>query len=683
MKNSLILMMAAIMLTISCGKSSQNGIRQKELAVSDSLYTWEYIRQSMMEQPEYALALIDTAKMRGLTDENHANWMRSCIYYSSPKVEDIDKARNLCQQVLDNKKPEADSLLRLRVISQLVDICKVDPDTYQDAVRYAISGAEMAHQTGNLLQEADFYFNAGEVMERLQLGSGMAYMNRSLDIYREACRDSIRPLPKLSSYLGGMSRILTGEENYSAAIPLLQERLQVISRVEKEIATAPAGWADQQRAYTYSILATCQYSVGDKEGARRSAEAFEQTKAAQLPGNQSDILNYYAAVGDASRMQQIYNRLESDYREAEDTISSGYARLLFNYAIGLDNIGRSHEAYQTLYRYVVIDDSLKQRDRQDETLKYAQQMRTQEKDLQIAEQQATLSQQRWIGTLVAMGLLILFFIIYTEYRRRAANRLGEAHVQLQSAYDQLEETTAAKERIESELRIARNIQMSMVPGMFPECDGLDMYAEMTPAKEVGGDLYGYVMQGDRLYFCVGDVSGKGVPASLFMAQSARLFRTLAAEGMMPADIAFRMNNEMAEGNDNNMFVTMFIGMLHLDTGRLDYCNCGHNAPILDGQFLKMAYVNQPLGLWEDDPFEGETIDDIRGRQLLIYTDGLNEAENGQEELLGNARLLELMANTVNLSSREVIDMLKEAVEQHRNGAEPNDDLTLMCITFQI
>ena len=156
---------------------------------------------------------------------------------------------------------------------------------------------------------------------------------------------------------------------------------------------------------------------------------------------------------------------------------------------------------------------------------------TQGKEMQIARQQAELSQQRLWGTAAALVLLTTFFIIYSLHRRKAQKRLATAHrqletahTQLQTAYDQLEETTAAKERIESELRIARNIQMSMVPGEFPERDGLDMYAEMTPAKEVGGDLYGYILQGDQLYFCVGDVSGKGVPASLFMAQSARLFR---------------------------------------------------------------------------------------------------------------------------------------------------------------
>ena len=306
---------------------------------------------------------------------------------------------------------------------------------------------------------------------------------------------------------------------------------------------------------------------------------------------------------------------------------------------------------------------------------------TQGKEMQIAHQQAELSKQRWMGTLAALVLLTIFFVIYTLHRRKSEKRLGIAHAQLQQAYDQLEETTAVKERIESELRIARNIQMSMVPGVFPKCDGLDMYASMTPAKEVGGDLYGYVMQGENLYFCVGDVSGKGVPASLFMAQSARLFRTFAMEGMMPSDIAVRMNNELSEGNDNNMFVTMFIGLLHLDTGSLDFCNCGHNPPILNDAFIQTKYPNQPLGIVDGIPFCGESISDIRGYQLLIYTDGLNEAENPQHELLGDSRLLELMADTSKLSSTQVIDHLKEAVEQHRAGAEPNDDLTLMCISY--
>ena len=103
---------------------------------------------------------------------------------------------------------------------------------------------------------------------------------------------------------------------------------------------------------------------------------------------------------------------------------------------------------------------------------------------------------------------------------------------------------------------------------------------MTTAKEVGGDLYGYLLEGDQFYFCVGDVSGKGVPASLFMAQATRLFRTMASQRMMPAEIATRMNAALTENNDQGMFVTMFMGLVDLNTGRMDFCNCGHNPPVV-------------------------------------------------------------------------------------------------------
>ena len=127
---------------------------------------------------------------------------------------------------------------------------------------------------------------------------------------------------------------------------------------------------------------------------------------------------------------------------------------------------------------------------------------------------------------------------------------------------------------------------------------------------------------------------------------------------------------------------MFIGMIDLRKGLMEFCNCGHNAPILDGKFLEAKDTNQPLGLWESDAFVGEVIDDIRDKQLLLYTDGLNEAENKQQDRLGDDRIIELMADTANLTSEEVINKLKSAVATHRSGAEPNDDLTLLCLKIK-
>ena len=270
------------------------------------------------------------------------------------------------------------------------------------------------------------------------------------------------------------------------------------------------------------------------------------------------------------------------------------------------------------------------------------------------------------------------------FRRRADLKLRKAHEALQEAYDRLEETTTVKERMESELRIARDIQMSMVPCLFPHYPGLDMYASMRPAKEVGGDLYGYLLRENMLYFAVGDVSGKGVPASLFMAQATRLFQTLAKEGMMPADICTRINDALSgEDNEGNMFVTMFLGLLDLKTGHLWFCNAGHNPPILGGgengaDFIKML-PNTPVGVVPGLEFQGEEIENISGRQLFIYTDGLNEAENPAHEQFGEDRLLKFLRTCNCESAKELIERISEDVERHRDGAEPNGDITMMCL----
>jgi serine phosphatase RsbU (regulator of sigma subunit) len=344
-------------------------------------------------------------------------------------------------------------------------------------------------------------------------------------------------------------------------------------------------------------------------------------------------------------------------------------------------------------------DSALSRQKQDATAELATVYDTQGKEHQIAEQEMNLSRVRVTSLVVAIIALIVFFVVIDIFRHRSAKRLAKVN--------------AAKERMEGELSIARDIQMSMVPSAFPEVDGLDMYASMTPAKEVGGDLYNFLLidhsaarsnngplelsslatngtqewsmvNGQYLYFCVGDVSGKGVPASLFMAQATRLFHMLASQDMMPAEICSQINEALSgPDNENSMFVTMFVGLLNLKTGHLDFCNAGHNAPVIGGgesggEFLDML-SNAPIGLWPGLEYEGEEIDSIKGRLLFVYTDGLNEAENSQKEQLGDERLLEILRATRFENARQVIDSLSAAVEQHRNGAEPNDDLTMLCL----
>ena len=363
--------------------------------------------------------------------------------------------------------------------------------------------------------------------------------------------------------------------------------------------------------------------------------------------------------------------------EAKELDINAYSEVLKQRAIIMANTGRWQEGYHALdEHYELVDSINKEETRQqlnelNKRFELDELRAQQEREKMQHEREKMDSERQRLYLIFVIGVIVVAAIITTLIlRQRAARRLGAIK--------------AEQERIESELQIARDIQMSMVPSTFPNREGLDMYASMAPAREVGGDLYGYVLNEDKLYFCLGDVSGKGVPASLFMAQATRLFQTLAKQGMQPAEMCTRINDALSgEDNESLMFVTFFLGLIDLKTGHLSFCNAGHNPPVIggtpsNGDFLKME-PNAPFGLWPGLQYVGEEIENIKGRALLIYTDGLNEAENHQLQRFGDDRLLSILRCTYFESSKQVVETLATAVEKHRNGAEPNDDLTIMCI----
>ena len=407
--------------------------KQAQDTADESLYQWENIRHYLFEDPERTLAMVDTAQMRGVADVNYANWMRAQVYLAGGSKEDLAKAEEYCLAVLDNQDPVADSLQRVKTYHLLVDIHQRDSKSYQDAIHYAVEGARISHENGWTGEEALFYFSAGETMEKLQRSSGTEYLDRSLELFRGS--KNIKAFPMFSNYLGSVARMAVNNEDYARAVALTKEREQVVDRIEKEYTTAPAGYIDQQRAYIYSILAYCQFQLGDKAAAVRSAQAFEKTRCSQLPEHQHDIFNYYVLSGNAQRINQIYEVLEPYYRERSDTVSTEYAGLLMSYSIGLDKMGRSHDAYEELTRYTVLTDSLTQRERRSETLMWAQQMKTQEKEMQIQEQEVQ-ARLHWI---IIAGLILLLAIVGLALWRiiLAHQRLKEKNRQLYETVQQM------------------------------------------------------------------------------------------------------------------------------------------------------------------------------------------------------------------------------------------------------
>lgn len=249
--------------------------------------------------------------------------------------------------------------------------------------------------------------------------------------------------------------------------------------------------------------------------------------------------------------------------------------------------------------------------------------------------------------------------------------------------EELKTTTRANERMESELNVARNIQMGMLHTDFPP----QLYALLRPAKEVGGDLYDFVLKDDHLYLAIGDVSGKGVPASLMMAITRASLRFVAGLGLPMDQTMNRINNCVTDTNSNNMFVTLFSARIDLKTGRMEYCNAGHNPIIIvppDGEpyFLK-AKANLAVGLFSDFPYEAESIDLKPGTRVVAYTDGVNEAEKADKSMYGNDRLLAYVSSPKVRASatteREVVEGLLESVTAFTDGNPQNDDITIMSV----
>ena len=260
---------------------------------------------------------------------------------------------------------------------------------------------------------------------------------------------------------------------------------------------------------------------------------------------------------------------------------------------------------------------------------------------------------------------------------------------LRQYVEDLKATTASKAAIEHELQLASGIQMSMLPKKFPpfpERQDIDVYGMLTPAKAVGGDLFDFYIRDEKLFFCIGDVSGKGVPAALLMTVTKNLFHAISSQRSQPAQIVQTMNGFMSENNEKAMFVTLFVGVLDLVTGLLHYCNAGHDAPMLLHHELTILPVksNLPVGLMPEMKFQEQEMMIESPSTLFLYTDGLTEAENKRQDMFGSENLQvvlrEAMAEGI-LEPEPLVGKVSEVVKEFVGNADQSDDQTLFAIRY--
>ena len=279
---------------------------------------------------------------------------------------------------------------------------------------------------------------------------------------------------------------------------------------------------------------------------------------------------------------------------------------------------------------------------------------------------------RAIGGLVLLlqllGLAMLIVILRSFFKSQLRNK----------------ELDEKEKRMDRELQIARDIQMALVPNVAQAFQGrseLDLAADIVPAKEVGGDLYDSYIRDEKLFFCIGDVSGKGIPASLVMAMARAVFRSLSSHEDSPKKIVTAMNNSMSETNENNMFVTFFCGILDLESGRLRFCNAGHNPPFLLTDTIQKLPVeaNLPLGIVPGMDYTEQECSLAYDDALFLYTDGLSEAENAAQEQFGEERIMASLRGRK--SAKDHLENIKGQLAGYVGEAPQNDDLTMLFIHY--
>jgi sigma-B regulation protein RsbU (phosphoserine phosphatase) len=295
---------------------------------------------------------------------------------------------------------------------------------------------------------------------------------------------------------------------------------------------------------------------------------------------------------------------------------------------------------------------------------------------------------------VMIGLFIVGFIIWRSSRN----------------LERLRKTNAEKERIGGELRVASQIQQSMLPEHHLHRDDVDVWGSLVPAREVGGDLYDYFIRDEKLFFCIGDVSGKGAPAAMLMAVTHGLFRSASAHDSNPARIMEAINEVSCQRNESNMFVTMFVGVFDLPTGRLRYCDAGHDAPFISEKGIvksekfptgvpdgSMAEANSslftlhysllpvkphlPLGVFDDTKYTVQEISIQPDSTIFLYTDGLTEAMNAEHKQYGLERIQAVLNTCTDNDSKEILEKISQSVNGFVKDAEQSDDLTMLAIRY--
>ena len=523
-----------------------------------------------------------------------------------------------------------------------------------------------------------FYEQSVALNDSLDNENGLAMLHNNLGMlysdireyetalsYFEKTLAARRAFKNKEGIIAAIKNISVAQNNlgrFNRSIQLLQEAL-VIARELND---------PDQISSCYLMLSETYEKAGDVTNTRHYYELYQSFHTMKQDR-------------DMRRLQQIADEeaLKREIAEIEERKRTAELQMIQS---------QLEEAVQELDAFdddlVALTDSLDKTQLQIIYLESERERERLENERKLQKAKTTRNYLIW-GTL---ALLLISFFIYRNYRQEQKSKkaLAIKNEQIEKQNDELEELNKIiakhNERMQTELNVGREIQMSMIPSDFPKMPGVDLYAALEPAREVGGDLYDFFkIDEDHLIVGIGDVSDKGVPAALFMAVTKTLVKTNANYSSLPSKILSEVNKELCVDNDSSMFVTYFLCLLNTKTGQLSYCNAGHNPPLYitsKGDLSKLEQLHGPvLGAVEDFSYKQDIVLMEKGDQLILFTDGITEAFNDGKDQYSDERLDKLFQSNGSHNAQESVEAVIADVSQFRGNAEQSDDITILSLIY--
>ena len=458
---------------------------------------------------------------------------------------------------------------------------------------------------------------------------------------------------------------------------------ELISQYEQRI-DIDTDYVDKQWARYEIYKAIALEGLNRKEEAAAEFSKFLKTRFSRTPNGKILGVDYLTVAGRWEEAADGYESLD-DLLEEHD---AGYSletiqKMLLKKYHANKKAGRLDSAKAVgMFVCERLDSAISQMRRLE-----AEELSTiRNTEARKAVEQARVSRMKQWAGVSALAVFFVLLAVYLLYRRRERHRHEKKYAALQAAYDELETNSRTDERLATELQIARGVEGVMKNGELPRHEAIDVYASMELAKTPGGDFYDVILRDGKLLFCIGDGAGSGVSASMSMAMTTALFRTVAATEEEPERIVASINRTMAGVGGDAVSATLFVGVLDLETGQLKYCNAEHTVPLLIGERMEQLPVdnNVAVGLYDDWNFTAQEKQVAPGTLLFLYTDGLTHAENVEHEPFDERRMMgEALQSVYGLEStpKPFIERMSATVHRYMGDAELTDDMAMLAIRY--